>query len=321
MSLINAAKLLNRKIIKINGPDSCIYLQGLVCNDVRLLYQPPKVSSIGAFMTNQLGRALCDMIIYRTPRTKLALQDDGSDELYIECDASIANSLVRTLTAYRVKRKVELTTEDNLNVWSIWKPITDLVAPSLLTLGTKETINDKYILTCDPRLTNLGLRILTPEHEFKAIKNELKLPDDNYKEVSHLNYVAHRYKLGVGEGHLDILETRSFPLECNADYLNSVSFTKGCYLGQELTARIHHTGIVRKRLMPIMIDTTNGESYLPPGTDIVDETDTVVGRIISMQGVRGLALMRVEQTIKSKSLKHKQTGAKLTTHVPFWWPS
>ena len=95
----------------------------------------------------------------------------------------------------------------------------------------------------DPRLEELGWRVLLgPEAEVETKYNIDIVEESEYK--------AFLYSLGVGEGAVDFPTGNSFPLESNGDYLHGISFQKGCYIGQELTARTHHTGVIRKRLMP-----------------------------------------------------------------------
>ncbi len=98
----------------------------------------------------------------------------------------------------------------------------------------------------DPRLPELGWRIFGPSDWTPTISNNtgkiVQEDEERYKDL--------RYTLGVGEGVVEIPFGKSFPLEVNGDFLHGISFHKGCYLGQELTARTHHTGVVRKRLMP-----------------------------------------------------------------------
>jgi len=88
----------------------------------------------------------------------------------------------------------------------------------------------------------------------------VELPE--YTEVSEEIYSLWRLLHGIGEG-TNNLPKDTIPLEANLEFLNGVSFDKGCYLGQELTARAHHTGVIRKRLTPIIISVNDIESTLP----------------------------------------------------------
>ncbi len=95
----------------------------------------------------------------------------------------------------------------------------------------------------DPRLEELGWRVLLGPGQELRPKENLELSEES-------EYKSLLYALGVGEGVADFPTGNSFPLESNGDYLHGISFQKGCYIGQELTARTHHTGVIRKRLMP-----------------------------------------------------------------------
>ncbi|CAH1400617.1 unnamed protein product [Nezara viridula] len=99
-------------------------------------------------------------------------------------------------------------------------------------------------------------------------------------------YTLCRYKLGIGEGINELLFGQSFPLEMNCDYLNGVSFNKGCYIGQELTARTFHTGVIRKRLMPLLFESE--ALGVPINTPIEDPNVTRKSPIGKFGGLKKL---------------------------------
>ena len=107
-------------------------------------------------------------------------------------------------------------------------------------------ISEKEIGFIDPRVARTGQHIISQDPAY-TIK---KLHDQGYQEVSLDSYHEHRIHLGVPESTLDLLPEKSIPLECNMDFLQAISWNKGCYLGQELTARTKYQGLVRKRLLP-----------------------------------------------------------------------
>lgn len=99
--------------------------------------------------------------------------------------------------------------------------------------------------------------------------------------------------------------------------MNGVSFHKGCYIGQELTARTHHTGVVRKRLMPIIFDkpiSVNSSEV----ADVKDEEKKSVGKLRNISGIYGLGLMRVEQAMAAKELTINENICRI--EKPSWWP-
>ena len=110
---------------------------------------------------------------------------------------------------------------------------------------------------------------------------------------------------------------KCFPLEYNADYMHGVSFHKGCYVGQELTARTHHTGIVRKRIMPVrLLDGPARDVNLE--CDVTNGEGKKIGRIRAWSGTSGLGLMRVSESLDAENLL--LGDANIVVNKPFWWP-
>ena len=112
-----------------------------------------------------------------------------------------------------------------------------------------------------------------------------------------------------------MLPTKCLPLEANADYLHGVSFHKGCYIGQELTARTFHTGVIRKRYMPLLFD-DSGEVDIT--ADIVNEKGKNVGKVRGIDGSHGIGLLRISECLSAETLKIGTVSVK--THRPEWWP-
>jgi folate-binding protein YgfZ len=150
-------------------------------------------------------------------------------------------------------------------------------------------------------------------------------------------------------GHIgvrDIVRERSLPLECNGEWLNGVSFAKGCYLGQELTARTHFQGMIRKRMLPARVirNNTNGSSIIASGTPIISSatptpttaaatTPTPIGEVLSVNsnGTNIMTMMRLESlhhiyprpsVASSPSLMPTFTagGFTIEPYIPHWWP-
>jgi len=134
------------------------------------------------------------------------------DDVLVDCEAEAADDLLRRLTLYRLRRKVVIGREEGLAVhWSA----------------------DGEAAVADPRLPELGRRWLAAPSE----------PAQGWLE--------HRLRLGVTEGRAELGSDRTLWLECNAAELNGVSFTKGCYVGQENTARMNYRSKVNRRLVVV----------------------------------------------------------------------
>lgn len=172
---------------------------------------------VGGFLqglvTNDVAGPLPVWAALLTPQGKamfdFLIWADG-DDLLLDCEASQADALARRLSLYRLRRPIAIARDDMLAVhWS--------------TTGAEGTP--------DPRLSALGRRWLAA-------------PGD-----PALGWLAHRLSLGVAEGVGELGNGETLWLECNARELNGVSFTKGCYVGQENTARMHHRAKVNRRLV------------------------------------------------------------------------
>jgi folate-binding protein YgfZ len=207
-----ATTLIDRAVLRLAGEDVRGFLQGLVTHDLALL--SPDRPLWAGLLTPQ-GKALFDFILWA----------DGADVL-IDCEAEAAEDLARRLTLYRLRRKIVIERDENLAVH--WQPCSP---PLSAAAGGDEGPGNKDVF--DPRLPELGARWLAPASE----PVEAWLP--------------HRLSLGVTEGRAELGSDKTLWLECNAAELNGVSFTKGCYVGQENTARMNYRAKVNRRLVVV----------------------------------------------------------------------
>ncbi|HEY1606515.1 MAG TPA: folate-binding protein [Allosphingosinicella sp.] len=229
-----ATTLIERALLRLSGEDVRDFLQGLVTNDMSLL--APDRPLWAGLLTPQ-GKALFDFILWT----------DGADVL-IDCEAEAAEDLARRLGFYRLRRKIAIEKEEELAVhWRLSEPSCSPAqagvqsesgagphdgAPNALSGGQRSPIISPGN-TKDPRLPALGHRWLAPAGEAAQ------------------GWRAHRLSLGVTEGRAELGSDKILWLECNAAELNGVSFTKGCYVGQENTARMNYRAKVNRRLVVV----------------------------------------------------------------------
>ncbi len=196
-------RLFDRAIIRLSGNDGeedvRDFLQGLVTQDTRL--PGPQ----WAALLSPQGKCLFDFFLW----------DDGADVL-IDCEAAVAQTLIRRLSLYRLRRRIDIVTDDALGVF--WAEA-----------GAQGA--------ADPRLAALRRRWLAPK-------------EDTDIDVTAA-YHKHRLHLGVCEGVAELGSDQTLWLECNAAELNGVSFAKGCYVGQENTARMNWRQKVNRRLVVV----------------------------------------------------------------------
>ena len=128
-------------------------------------------------------------------------------------------------------------------------------------------------------------------------------------------YLDHRLSLGIPEG-ADFGSDRMFALDADLDELHGVSFDKGCYVGQELTARMKHRGTARKRLLPIESD-----AQLPAADTAVMAAEREMGVITSVYGRRGFALMRLDRLAEAQDAPLQAAGIHVSVRKPIWLSS
>ncbi|TAJ37113.1 MAG: folate-binding protein [Reyranella sp.] len=261
MTALQFSLLPHRSVIAVGGADRVEFLQGLISNDTTKV--APGHAVWAALLTPQ-GRFLNDMFV----------ADGGDDTLLLETERERAPALAKKLTLYKLRSKV--TVEDRSATMEV-AAVFGAGAEKLLPI-------EGAIAFVDPRLPGLGVRALAPVGTASAL-----LQARGIAEASLEAYDALRLESGVPDGSRDLRIEKALLLENGFDELNGVDWKKGCYMGQELTARTKYRALVRKRLFPVSV-----EGALPaPGTSIhLDGQE--VGELRSGSGRRALALLQTE---------------------------
>ncbi|XP_023018729.2 putative transferase CAF17 homolog, mitochondrial [Leptinotarsa decemlineata] len=318
--------LKHRSLLRVAGNEVKEFLQGLITNDINHLSQSLGGSMYTMFL-NTKGRVIQDTIIYRTKEI---------DTFLVECDNGALDQLAKHLKMYRVRRKIDIVSmKDELHVHVLFSnnsirtehdenashtKLDGIVVPcdtlkgTMPETSTSTTIYKNLSIYKDPRVIELGSRIISKEGT--DVKQQItELVGAVESPHSHENYKLLRYSLGIGEGINDLPSDNCFPLECNCDYLHGISFHKGCYIGQELTARTHHTGVVRKRLMPLYFKSV--PTKLPVDSIIIHQTKNI-GKLRGVEGNLGLALLRVSSALEFGNITVGNGIA--SVQKPHWWP-
>ncbi|XP_017124206.1 putative transferase CAF17 homolog, mitochondrial [Drosophila elegans] len=293
--------LANRELIRVHGAEVVPFLQGLATNDVARIQSPGGPASMYAHFLNKSGRVLYDTILYRT---------NNPDTILVECDREASSDFRRHLRTYRVRRRIEVdSVDDEYTPWVIFnfKDGSEMVANP----------HPDLFVSPDPRLSALGTRVLAPTNmDWAKLTKSFADFGIATPASSDSNYQLVRYKQGVGEGSSELPPGKCFPLEANVDYLNGVSFQKGCYVGQELTARVHHSGVIRKRYMPIRLTAPidAGSSQ-----EVTSVAGAKLGRVFGSAHNHGVALLRIEKVLNG----HPELmidGERCYAERPEWWP-
>jgi tRNA-modifying protein YgfZ len=251
MSSGHIAYLNDRAVVRVSGADAATFLQGLITNEMALLETQ---GAIFAGLLSPQGKVLFEFLVVK-----------ATDGYLLDVARSAAGDLVKRLAMYKLRAKVEVKLDPE---WRIvfGRPV-DFIGSSS---------DPGKLVYRDPRLNAFGNRAMS----LMQIGFDFELFD----------YHAHRIALGVPEGGKDYLFGDLFPHEAMFDQLNGVSFTKGCYVGQEIVARMQHRGTARSRFLMVA-----AAGPLPErGTEVL-AGDRPVGQMGSSVGGNGLALIRLDR--------------------------
>lgn len=261
----------DRSILAVSGEDRVTFLQGLVSNDIRNVTASRAVYA--ALLTPQ-GKYLGDFFVIA-----------AGDALWLDCEAARADPLARRMSIYRLRARV-----------TIAPPAEALVIVAVFGTGAEAALGLEGFgigtavalpggaAFLDPRLAAAGVRCVLPACDAAAFFATKGLVPARREE-----FERHRLTHGLPDGSRDLMIERSLPLECGFDELHGVDWHKGCYVGQEVTARTRHRGLIRKRLLPVRLS----GPLPPPGTPI-RQAERDAGEIRSGAHDLALALLHLD---------------------------
>jgi len=291
-----ACILLDRAILRITGGDAREWLQGLVSNDMD---DVTETRSIYAALLSPQGKILFDFFVVA----------DGQDFL-LDCEKDRRNDLAKRLAMYQLRSAVRIDADDDLQVAALYSEKALETAGVLQDSAGTTRSGFGGTVFVDPRCAALGARLIG---RGAPLADELEAAMISLSGEAH--YHERRLMLGVSNGSRDLVPDKAFVLESNLEELAGVSFSKGCFIGQEVTARTKHKSTLRKRILPVQV-----EGALPgSGSKIVAE-GSEIGTLLSGQGTRGLALVRLDrwQAAIEESSEISCEGAQATIQVPPW---
>lgn len=294
-----AVVLHDRNVVAIRGADRIKFLQGLVTNDIRRL--APDRACYAGFLTGQ-GKLLCDLLLI----------DDG-ERILLDIAAGQVEDLLKRLAAFRLRAAVEFgEAVPALAVAALWGEGTAArlqLAPAEGTAG-KSALTRAHCAFVDPRISALGARLFYPT----SIPIEEDLAQLGFASAPAADYVAHRLALGIADT-AEIAGEICYPLEANFEMLHGVDFKKGCYVGQELTARMKLKGELRKRILPVA-----GTAQLPRAGTPVMADGVELGSLVAASGTRGLALLRLDRLAGALEGTIRAQEVALKVNWPTWLP-
>jgi folate-binding protein YgfZ len=262
---MKAALLPDRGVVKVVGEDARTFLNGLLTTDMATV--TPVRARYAALLTPQ-GKIIVDCIVAELP----AAEGGG---FFLDCPRALAAALAQKLNFYKLRAKV------------IVEDLSEMLAVMAAWGGSGTT--ECGLTFADPRLAALGLRIMLPPHLAAEAAADL-----GAQLVDAAEYEAHRIALGVPRGGLDFAYGDAFPHEADMDQLGGVDFGKGCYVGQEVVARMEHRGTARTRIM-----SATYEGFAPAPGEAIKAGDRALGTFGSAADGRAIALVRLDRVAEA----------------------
>ena len=283
----------DRSIIFINGLDCRSFLQNIITNDINKVTE--ERSCFASLLTPQ-GKFLYDFLIIK-----------HKNGYFFDCEKTQADELIKQLSIYKLNSKVEIMNLSNeFVVASIshdrFMQFDQAKDQSGFTLKYRE---DPILL--DPRHKKLGGRIIINLEKLYLSLKKLELKSEKPEE-----YYNFSFKLGIPQKNMDKLKNKIFGIECNFEELNGIDFKKGCYVGQENTARIKLKDKQSKRLLPV--DLIKGD--LKEGS-LIYNNNKEVGKIL-INGEHHYALVKYRSEYFDTNLELTSENAILKIRLPEW---
>ena len=282
----------DRGILFIQGEDSKEFLQNIVTNDIDKVNDSR--SCFASILTPQ-GKYLYDFLIIK-----------HKNGYFLDCEKLQVENLYNQLKLYKLRSKIEILNLSNeFVVASISKDKFLEFDEAKEIIGfTLRYREDPVIL--DPRNKQLGARIIINLEKLYLSLKKLNLTTSNIEEYYNLSH-----QIGIAQRDTEKLKNQLFGIECNFEELNGIDFKKGCYVGQENTARIKLKNKLSKRLFPIEI--VNGTIQ----NETINYKENEVGKIL-IKGKSPFALIKLKEIIKDNNTEYSCDGATLKIIKPDW---
>jgi len=293
MNIQNVYILEDRGILYINGTDTKEFLQNLISNDINKVNED---NSCFASLLSPQGKFLFSFII--------AKHKSG---YFIDCEKPQTEMLFKQLNTYKLRSKIEIMNLSNEFVIAAFNR-----EKFLKFKGTKDVAGYtiKYREDCillDPRNKNLGARLVINLEKLYLSLKKLGLKDSPISEYHKLSH-----ELGIPQKNMNKLQNKLFGIECNFEELNGIDFKKGCYVGQENTARIKLKNKLSKRLLPIEL--IEGELNQD---DLIYNGEFEVGKVL-INNEYPFALIKYLDNNFNQENEFKSKNARLRIKIPSW---
>ena len=270
-----------RGIILIEGKDRFKFIQGIISNDIELLRKKPSIYS--SLLTPQ-GKFQYDFFI-----------SNFKEKFYLECDISAQEELISKFMMFKLRLDVKVSINSDYNI-----------ILSKKKLNFSERNSSSIFSFYDPRFDN---SFFSRTYANSNFLNEIK---KKYVEINENRYETLRLNYCIPDFSIDATKAKSLLLEMRFDELNGISWTKGCYMGQEITARMKYRNIVKKKIFKVLIDF---RSNLKNEITLDNET---VGKLTSHNKKDGIAFLDTKALSNLNTKKFFSGDSKIIIQEPWW---
>ncbi|PPR42768.1 MAG: tRNA-modifying protein YgfZ [Alphaproteobacteria bacterium MarineAlpha5_Bin11] len=283
------AELNDSSYFEIGGSERNSFLQGLITNDINKCTENKSIYS--AFLSPQ-GKFIADFFIINSGKT-----------LIFETHKKFTDELIKKMNFYKLRSDVYINKINSYRSIVIYEQ--NKIFDKLILAGDLQKIDWGFVFL-DPRNSNMGLKASVKIDMYKIFCDHYKL-----KKYDMNDYEKKRIECNIPDSALDLKVNKSLLLENNYDSLNAIDWDKGCYIGQELTARMKYRALIKKSLIKVKIV----DGFVKPD-DEVYYNDIRIGNITSVNKDIGLAMLKLEYVQNTKSLVKifKTTSGKIKVY-------
>ena len=254
----------NSRFLSVEGKDSSDFLQNLITNDVN---KCTKENIIYSCLLTPQGKFIADFFIFKK-----------DDNYIIETHSLFYETLLKKLKLYKLRSKILINEITNLCSYSVFSELNN---------------NMNFIIFCaDPRSNKIGNKLICTSEDSEILKNVKEIDENKYHEILIRNTVP--------LSHFDLKENKSLLLENNFENLNAISWDKGCYVGQELTARMKYRALLKKRIYSLAV-----KDVTPHIEQAIKDDENDYGKIINVENNSILAMLNIELA-ESKINEHQK---------------
>ena len=258
----------NSKFISIEGKDNADFLQNIITNDIELCSNK---SFLYSCLLSPQGKFSADFFIFKY-----------HDNFIIETHNFFYEKLIKKLTLYKLRSNININKLENIN--------------SFIVFGDIEKDKSLFICSKDPRHNNIGIKLIHTSNTPALLKDIKEIDENEYHEILIRNTVP--------LSHYDLEENKSLLLENNFENINSISWDKGCYVGQEITARMKYRALLKKKIYSLSLLKSSPNLIISSkNQQILKEDEKELGKIISIKNKSILAMLKIELAEKKIQLK------------------